>query len=454
MRSKATLILLVVFIALLVVVLFVKPKVKEEAEVKLVDLKADDVQKVSLKKGAEELAFQKDDKGEWAITQPLAAKADTFEVNRLAEDFSSLKVEKVVEAQAQPKDAAQFGIPTTVVSLWVKGQDKPVVVDIGSENPLDNTLYAQREGDPRIVLLPSAIKSSIDKKLFDFRQKDVFHFDTTGVAAIGLRSKDIQWDAAVRGGEWYLEKPISTLAMKTSIDSLLGSLSGLRAKEFVVENKTPADIKKYGLDKPDYEVALGLPKAGPRIDFLVRKKDDKVYATTSASTIIAVAEDQLLTDLEKKPDDLREKRVDPFNAWEANKLEIHRGGLDLTLARGARGKWSFAAGETGPADDAKVESFLRQVSGLEAVEFIDKPAALATYGLDHPQAEIKVETSGQGIPARQSDILVGTEDKTAKRVVVRNVKLPYLLRVSSAFLDEFPKAAKDWKKEATKEKRP
>jgi hypothetical protein len=455
MRSKSTLVLLVVFLALLAVVLFLKPKAKEGAEARLLDLKPDDIQKISLKKGAEDLVFERNDKGEWDIASPLAAKADTYEVNRLAEDLSSLKIEKVVEAQAADRDRAGYGIPQTVVSLWLKGKPQPTVLEVGSENPLDNTLYAQLQGDPRIVLLPSLIKGDLDKKLFDFRRKDVFAFETSQVATIGFQSKDAAWDAAAHGGEWYLEKPVAALARRSQVDGLLTTLSGLRAKDFTVEQRTAQDLKTYGFDKPDFKIDLTLLPAKAALSFLVRKKDDKVYVTTSAPGPIVTAEDQLLTDLDKKPDELREKRLDAINAWEVNGLELTRGALHLAVTRGKAGSWAFASGATGPADDAKVETFIRELSTLEAESFIDKPGPPSAYGLDKPRAEIKLETSTQEERTTRIDLLVGNEDAAAKQVVVKNARLAYLFRVGSAFLEQFPKEAKDWKKvEPPKEKRP
>jgi len=450
-RSRLTVLLLVVFLALLAVVLFLKPRAQGELEAKLVDLKAEDIQKMTLKKGTDVIGFQKDDKGEWSITAPLPAKADSFEVNRLAEDFSSLKMEKVVEES--PKDLSAFGIPQTEVSLWVKGRDKPVTVALGSENPLDNTIYAQKAGETRVVLVPGLIKSNIDKKLFDFRQKDIFHFETADVSTIVLRAKDIRWEAALKGGEWFLREPAAGLAQKTRVDALLNALSGLRAKDFAVEQKTTADLKKYGLDKPDYEVSLGLPKSNQSLVFLAHKKDDKVYVTTSASDKVVVAEDQALTDMEKKPDDMRDKRVDVFNAWDAERLAILRPGLDVTVTKDKPGNWNFLSGEKGEADSSKVESFVRQVGTLEAVELIDKPGPLASYGLDKPQAEVKVQVPGEAGQKREIVLLIGAEDKAKKQLVIKNPRFGYLFRVGSSFLDEFPKAAKDWKKEEPKDKK-
>jgi len=450
-KSRLTVLLLVVFLTLLAVVLFLKPRAQGELEAKLVDLKVEDIQKMTLKKGNDAIGFQKDEKGDWTITAPLPAKADSFEVNRLAEDFSSLKMEKVVEEN--PKDLAPFGIPQTEVSLWVKGQDKPVTVSLGSENPLDNTIYARKAGETRVVLVPSLIKSDIDKKLLDFRQKDIFHFETADVATISLKAKDIRWEAAVKGGEWFLQKPLAGLAQKTRIDALLNSLSGLRAKDFAVEQKTTADLKKFGLDKPDYEVSLGLPKSNQALVFLADKKDDKVYVTTSASDKVVTAEEQALTDMEKKPDDIRDKRLDVFNAWEAKKLVILKTGLDVTVAKDAPGNWNFLSGENGEADSSKVESFIRQIGALEAVELIDKPAPLSSYGLDKPQAQVNVEVPGEAGQKREIVLFIGAEDKAKKQMVIKNPRFNYLFRVGSSFLDEFPKTAKDWKKEEPKDKK-
>jgi len=69
---------------------------------------------------------------------------------------------------------------------------------LGMDNPIDGTVYARKDGDPRIVLLSSAVKTAVEKKLFDFRQKDVFRFETKDVQMIELRAKDQSWTARRR----------------------------------------------------------------------------------------------------------------------------------------------------------------------------------------------------------------------------------------------------------------
>jgi len=107
MKIKTTLILFAIFLVLFVFVYFfeIKGKSEELEEEKLVDFSSDDVQKIIFKKEDETLSFQKDEEGEWLITEPLEARADKHEVSRLAEDFSALRIERVVEEE--PEDISR-----------------------------------------------------------------------------------------------------------------------------------------------------------------------------------------------------------------------------------------------------------------------------------------------------------------------------------------------------------
>jgi len=460
MKFKTTAILLGVLIVLLVFVYFAEFKGKAEkekateAKEKLVSLTSGDVQRINFKTENGSFAFKKDDKGEWLVTEPIEVKADNEEVNRLAENFSDLKLERIVEAE--PKDLTKYEIPKREISLWSKGQEKPVKILIGMENPLDKTFFAKKDDEKRVVLIPSSLKTYLEKKLLDFRQKDIFKFETADIKTIKLKAKLIGWQASEKDKDWFLQQPVDALASKSKVDSLLSSLSGLKAKEFVSEAKSPEEVKKYGLDKPEYEVALSMPLANREIVFSLHKADDKVYATTSQSTKIVLVENQILSDLEKKAEDLREKKVADFYSWDAQKLSLKKGGLELSVTKDKESKWHFEPPLKDEADGSKVDALIRKLEGLEAAAFIDPPFKLSDYGLDKPQAVVKVgikegdEKTGK---LKEISLLIGKEDSDKKQVVVQNARLNYLFRVDSSFLIDFPKQAKDWKiekKEAEK----
>jgi len=455
MKFKTTLMLMIIFLVLLAFVIFFESKGRKEAESKdkLVNLSADDVQKIVFKKENETLSFKKDKEGNWLITQPLEAKADKYEVNRLAEDFSQLRIERVVEEEVQAKDLTKYEIPKVEISLFYKEKEHPVKIQIGMENPLDKTFFAKKADDPRLVLIASSFKSLLEKKLIDFRQKDIFRFETDEVKSIKLRAKNIEWQAQKKEDEWFLKKPVEFLAESSKISDILYSLSNLRAKEFISEEKKEGDLKKYGLEKPEYKITLSMPASNQKVTFLLHKKDDTLYATTSLSSKIISADSSLLKDLEKKSEELREKKVASFYTWEVNKLYLKKGKIEWSLTKDKEDNWYFQLPTKEAAAKEKIETFIRKIEGLEASEFIDPPFKLADYGLDHPQAEVKFWIKENEKKVKEVTVFVGSEDKQAKKVVVKNGRLNYLFRVDSSFLEEFPKELKDWQPEPKEEKK-
>jgi hypothetical protein len=447
-KLKTTAILAVVFAGLLLFVLFVEKKPKEPgaaSEEKLVAVAAAEVESVSLKTGPETLSFRKNDKGEWMMAEPLEAKADSVEVDSLVSALSDLRIERVVEAAGG--DPKKYDIPQREAALKIKGQAEPVRILIGPENKLDGTFYGQKAGDPRIVLLPSTLKTPLDKKLFDYRQKDVFRFEAKDVSGIKLKAKDNRWEARKTDGEWFLTSPIKALAKESTLTTLLDSLAGLRAKEFASEAKTPQDLKARGLTDPEYTVALSLPGSSQEIVFALHKAEDKTYATTSQSTKIIVPEADILFDLERKPADLRESKAAVFSSWQADRLTLKRGGLALAVHKAANDKWYLDEAEKEEADASKVDAFLRKIEGLEAAEFIDAPKGPAEYGLDKPSAELTIRTKdslGEKPVEKTVALTVGKVDAEKKQAVVKNSRFAWLVKADASFLDDFPKEKKDW----------
>jgi len=460
-KFRTTLILLAVFAVLLAVVLVFESKGKKDSAAKnkesvLVDAAASDIQKIELKRADGTIVLQRDDKGGWRLSSPLESKADTTEADGLASSLAGLRVDRVVEKDA--KDLKTYGIPQTEVSLWIKGRTAPVRLLVGMENPLDKSLFAKREDDPRVVLLASYLKTNLEKKVFDFREKAVFKFETADVKKVRLTAKGVSWEAAREGDGWAFEAPFRALAVKSKIDGLLDSLANLKATEFVSENKNSAEIKKLGLGKPEYEVGLSLPTANKEIVFSLHKADGKSYAMSSEATkIVAFDASSLLADLERKPDELREKKVADFSSWEADKVSVKKGGFTLGAVKEKvkdEEKWLLDTPAKDPADGTKVDAFLRRIEGLEAAGFVDNSKNPAEFGLDRPAAEIRVRTKDVENKLKETVLFIGKEDPAKKQVIIKNAKLEYLFRVDAAFLSDLPKGAKDWKSEPPKAEEP
>lgn len=455
MKSKTLLILTAVVLVLLAYVYFfefkgkaARTEAREKSEL-LVDLSVDDVRAVTFKKeDGTTIALKKDEAGVWSLTEPLAANADESEVSSFIENFASLKPDRTVEEA--PADLAAYEIPKREVALELKDGKPPVKILVGMENPLDQSFFAKREDQSKVVLLSSSLKSSFDKTLFDFRQKDVFKLETDKVGAIALRAKDAAWRAEKKDAGWFLSDPLPVLAKKTAIDGVLSALSDLRAKAFVAEDKTPEDVRAHKLDAPDYEVRLRMPASDQEVVFALHKlPDEKVYATTSASTKIVEVESTVLADLEKKVDEIQEKQVAVFNSWEVVKVALKKGDVAVTAAKDKDDKWRIEAPFQAEADGEKVETFVRKIESLEAAGFVIPPVTLADDGLASPQAEVEITVNEYGEDGQTKErvvrILVGREDAEKKQAVVKNSALDYVFWVDSEFLTAFPAKAEDWK---------
>ena len=455
MKLKTTFILLAVFAVLLALVLFFDSRGKKKEAEKdrtntLIGLTAADIRKVSIVRDGETLAFERDEAGPWRLSSPIRAAADEYEVGSLVDSLASLRIERIVEKEAS--DLAAYEIPKTEVSLWVNGKDDPVRLLVGMENPLDKTLFAKRDDDPRVVLLASSLKTSLEKKIFDLRDKSVFKFTAADVQSIEVRAKAVSWRAGRVESGWILEDPVAALAAKSKVDSLLDSLSGLRAKAFVSEDKDGAALKEFGLDKPETEVTLSLPASNQEIVFALVKKGEAQYATTSLSTKIITFEGTLLEDLGRKADEMREKKVSDFYAWDARRVSVKRDSVEIVASKekvGEEDKWLLDVAAKTEADRTKVEEFVRKIEGLEAVAFIDEPGPLADYGLA-PGTEIRIQTKDYQDKEKEIVLFIGKEDPEKNRVVVKNALYDYLFLVDPGFLQDLPTKRQDWTPEPPK----
>ena len=305
----------------------------------------------------------------------------------------------------------------------------------------------------RQVLIPSSLKSLFEKKVFDFRQKDIFQFESDQAKSVKLRAEDVQWEAEKQDEDWFFRKPVNALAQKSKINDILYALSNLKAIAFLSENKQEEEIKNFGLDKPDYEIEIDFPVENKQVTFFIHKKEDKIHATSSISPKILQVEDSILADLKKEPGDLRDKEVADFFTWEVNKLQIHKGEISMILTKDDEENWQFEEPALQKVDQEKIQSFLRKMEALESQEFVDPPLNLADYGLDVPQAEVRIWSREEEEIPKELTIQIGKEDKESKIVFVKNLRFDYVFKVESSFLEEFPGQAEDWKSSPEEEKK-
>lgn len=444
MKWKTFLILTFILAILVLSIFYVEKREerKEKFEGKLFTYSSSDINKLELRRGSEIIVFEKKDDA-WEITTPFKTKADKYAVERLVEDFSDLKIERKVEENV--RDLKKYGLepPHRILKLFKK-DGSFFSVYVGIENPIDGALYAKKPEESVVYLIPSFLKSGLDKTLFDFRNKKIFEFEKDKVNRIVWESEGKRWNAYKKEEEWFLDEPVKALADKGKIDDILYSITGAEAKGFSVEDYKDEQLKEYALDKPKIKISI---KGERDLEISVGVKEEKdkknVYAISNFSRVISELPETFLSEIDKKPEDMREKSVAVFWSFDVQKLTIIKEGKEYIFEKDKQDKWEMKNPEKKEIDGTKINDFLRKIEDLEAKEFIDSPKSLKDYGLDLPNLKFKIETKERG-KERTIEIICGKEEN--EKVYLMNKKLNYIFVVESSFLKEIPKDFEDWKK--------
>jgi hypothetical protein len=330
----------------------------------------------------------------WRLTTPNDVPAATSEVETLLTSLESLEIEEVVAEQ--PARLADYGLepPRSTITLAVDGS-APITVLLGEKTPDATAVYAKLGSQARLLAVPAFQAGGLEKKPFDLRDREVLHAQREDVQRLEVSGPEGTY-TLVKGAkdDWSFEKPLRTQAGRWSVDSLVGLLANLRMESVAAEDAQ--DLKPYGLDRPARSLTIGLKQGSRRLEIGSGLPDKKYHAREAGSRMVAVIPGALVDDLAKGMAELRAKRLLEVSTYDVEGLEARFDAQVHTYARSSSKdgdgveitKWKRTAPDAKDVDTPKVEDALFKLGGLEVQEFVDAPAAPATYGLDAPEIEL------------------------------------------------------------------
>jgi len=297
-------------------------------------------------------------------------------------------VSRVVDEN--PADLKEYGLDSPRVEIEFKASGDKTYADahrlfIGAKSPTGGDLFARRDSDKRVMLVPGYTDAIFNRATFDLRDKSLLAFEREKVDRIDVAGS---LELARQGTDWKLTKPIAATADYTAVDSLLGRLQTVAMKSIVAEQATPADLKKYGFDKPQGTIALS--GGGTTASLVIGGKatGDDVYVRDSSKPLIATADGGLVKDLQKGADEYRRKEIFAFRGYSTDRLEFTRDGQTIVFEK-VKGdgqtpeKWHRVM--PNPGDPMGMENLIVKLEGLRAASFVD---AAARTGLDKPSLTV------------------------------------------------------------------
>jgi len=368
----------------------------------------------------------------WVISEPRKLAADQTAVSSWLGSLTSATIDDVVDAH--PSNVKDYGLdpPTTLIEVSAETKPEPFTLRLGDQTPTSSGVYAQIAGNPRVVSLPSYDKSSLEKTLFDLRDKRAVTLDMDQISRIEAQSNDKRWTLEKNpDGVWDLALPPPVRADRSSVDNVVSQLRSLTMQAVVAEDKKEAG--KYGLESPTLRVTIKAPNDTQTL--VLGKKDGERYdAMNSALDPIFTVENYFLNQFQKDPADLRDKALFSFSTFEVKHLEVDTPKGHWVFEQ-QNNKWKETEPKAKDVPTDKTDALLNSIHALRAESFPKASAAdLAAFGLNKPTYSFKVQFGEK----KQTETVQAA--KVGDKVYARRDTDPLPSQLAATALDDIEKA--------------
>ena len=379
---RSTIVLIVVLAGLGAYIYFVTLKTPEGDSAKKTDkvfagIQADKIEELRITSAGGDATTLKKDSGTWQVMQPVTAKADETEVSGITSALASTDVVRVIDEN--PSNLNEYGLsnPRIEVDFKAAGDKDYRKLLIGEKSPTGADMFAKRNDEKRVFLIPAFQEATFNKDTFALRDKVVLKFDREKVDGLEVSAAGKSLALAKDGADWKLKKPVETKADYGSVEGLIGRVQTIQMKSIVADQATPADLKKYGLEKPDATVNISTGSARATLLLGGKASDTTVYARDASKPAVVTVESALMDDLKKSADDYRRKDLFEFRAYNATHVELKRGSDTVVFERvkgqgeNAQDKWRRVSPNAADIDRDKVDAMLAKLANMRATSFVD-----------------------------------------------------------------------------------
>jgi hypothetical protein len=159
-------------------------------------------------------------------------------------------------------------------------------------------------------------------------------------------------------GKWQMTAPKAMAADQDAAGSMVSALANLNADKVVEEKAT--DLKPYGLDRPTLDVQI-VRKDGKTDHLLIG--DDTLngsgaYAKLANDAKVVTVGTTTKTSLDKRPDDLRDKRLLTFDSDKLSRVELAAKGAAVEFGKNGQNEWQIVKPRPLRADGSAVDGLV------------------------------------------------------------------------------------------------
>ena len=455
MKTKTTVILLIVAIAVGLYIKFYESKGPNTEEAKrqagsVINFERDNLEGIVIQNGDDRIELKKQDQ-KWRIEAPFKDQADRGAVDNLINDLDGWKKFDSIPAAEIAKNKNlldEYGLTKGKLKLKLLGKDAPPEIAFGNDAALQGKMYVRAGEDGDVVIAAQSVRNDIAKKPEDFRDKKLTDLTTAQVMRALVKTPAGEMELEKKADHWEIVKPLHARGDDQKINDLLAQVTTAQIQQFVAEDR--GDLRPYGLAEPRGSVTLfavddktgqTLQIGGPAGSGEKEKDKDQVYVRFTARNAVYTLPKKIEEILPLKPADLRDRHLVRIDPNILDRITIEAPGKPKTVLARKDETWTIASRNNQPANSGEVVRMLDLIRAEQVVKFVEDVASdLPKYGLDKPQLQVTFssfasENTPESTAGEHPFTTIAFGKVDGENVFARLGEEPFIVAVRRSLLD-------------------
>jgi hypothetical protein len=246
---------------------------------------------------------------------------------------------------------------------------------------------------------------------------------------------------------WKMIEPTAIEADPPEAIGVASALTSIDIVRVVDENAT--NLEQFGLANPQITVAFKTDGGGSGTLKLGNKNStqSEIYALKNDEKRVFLVSSFQETSFNRKPFDLRDKKILKFDRDKADSLVLAKGATTMEMSR-AGTDWKVVKPVPSRSDYSAIEGFISRLASANMSKLVEEnPKDLAKYGLDKPSMTV---TIGSGSAKTVLEVSKAKDGETYARDAAR----PIVFMLDTTLQGDLEKNFDDYRKKELFEFRP
>ena len=409
MKTKTTLLLLAVVVALGVYIKYYESKKPNTEEVKrqaanVVNFERDNLDGIVIQNGDDKIELRRQDK-KWRLEAPFRDQADAAAIENFLADLDSWQKYDTIPASEIAKNKnllEEYGLSKAKLRLKLLGKEMPQEIVFGNDAALQGKMYVRLGDSNEVLVAAQSVRNDISKKPEEFRDKKLTDLTMAQVTRALLKTATGEMELEKKTDHWEIVKPLKARGDDQKIADLIAQVTNAQIQQFVAEDR--GDLRPYGLAEPRGSITLFAAddKSASRTDSshgeqgqmlqiggVPEKEKEQVYVRFAARGSVYTLPKKIEEILGTKPSDLRDRHLVRIDTNILDRITIDATGKGKTVLARKEESWTIASRNDQPANSGEVNRLLDLLKNEQVAKFVEDVASdLPKYGLDKPQLQL------------------------------------------------------------------